>query len=282
LIRADRQLRLGATLERSRATSLWENPMKIHSLVLGALLVAAYADTAHAQSSWETRETQQRLQTLGFYAGPIDGIWGPETQAAVVRYQQSQGRTAYGGVEPARVIVGAPPAVVPPVVLPPAVAPAVVAPPTRPVVLTVPTDVRTVQTRLRQLTFYGGPIDGVWGPGTQAGMENFQRSRGLQVGQIDTATLSAMGLESAVLRSSVTVRDPLDPGVIRGVQYRLRQYGFYGGGIDGVWGPETERSLAQFQRSREIEPSGLLTPTTAAALGLDPNNLASSAVPPLR
>ena len=255
--------------------------MKMHSLVFGALLVAAYADTANAQSSWETRDTQQRLQTLGFYTGPIDGIWGPETQAAVVRYQQTQSRgTAFGGVEPARAIVVAPSVVAPAVVVPPVAVPAVVAPPTRPVVLTVPTDVRTVQTRLRQLTFYGGPIDGVWGGGTQAAMENFQRSRGLQVGQIDTATISAMGLDLAVFRTAgLTTRDPLDPGVIRAIQFRLRQQGFYNGGIDGVWGADTESSLAQFQRSREIEPSGRLTPTTAAALGLDPNNLSLSALP---
>jgi peptidoglycan hydrolase-like protein with peptidoglycan-binding domain len=269
-----------------RATSLWENPMKIHSLVFGALLIAAYADTANAQSFAETRDTQVRLQTLGFYTGPIDGIWGPETQAAVVRYQQTQNRgMAFGSVEPPRTIVVAPPVVAAPViaapvVVAPGVAAPVVAPPTRLVALTVPTDVRTVQTRLRQLSLYRGSVDGVWGPGTQAAMEDFQRSRGLQIGQIDTATLSAMGLDAIVVRAypAVVIRDPLDPGVVRGVQYRLRQQGFYTGGIDGVWGPDTERSLALFQRSREIEASGVLTPITAAALGLDPNNLSAGAV----
>jgi peptidoglycan hydrolase-like protein with peptidoglycan-binding domain len=254
--------------------------MKTLPLAFGALLVAATAGSsiAQAQSSWEVRDTQVRLQANGFYNGPIDGIWGPETSAALARYQQSRG-TAYGGVEPARPVV-----VVPPVVAPPAVAPVVVpgvAPPTRPVALVVPTGVRTVQSQLRQLNFYAGPVDGIWGPGTQAAMENFQRSRGLQVGQIDTATLAAMGLDPAAFGAATPAAgDPLAPGVIRAVQQRLAQNGYYNGPVDGVWGPGTESSLAQFQRSREIEPSGHLTPATATALGLDPNNLSLSALPP--
>jgi peptidoglycan hydrolase-like protein with peptidoglycan-binding domain len=238
--------------------------MKILPLVLGALVITAYADSAtvQAQSYYEVRDTQQRLQALGYYNGPIDGIMGPETNAALVRYQQSQNRPmAYGSV--------APPAAV------------VVAPPTRPVALAVPAGVRSVQTQLRQLNFYAGPIDGVWGPGSQAAMENFQRSRGLQVGQIDTATITAMGLDPVAfgVAPPPAAGDPLAPGVVRAVQQRLAQNGFYNGPIDGVWGPGTESSLAQFQRSREIDPSGRLTPTTAAALGMDPNNLSLSALP---
>jgi peptidoglycan hydrolase-like protein with peptidoglycan-binding domain len=243
--------------------------MKMLPVVFAGLLAAASAAPASAQTFYETRNTQVRLQSLGFYGGPIDGVWGPETAAAYARYQQSLGRpTAYGGVEPARPVVPAP------------VAP--VAPPTQPIALAAPAGVQTVQTQLRQLNFYPGPIDGIWGPGTQAAMENFQRSRGLQVGQIDTATLAAMGLNPANFGAAPAQAsgDPLQPGVIRAVQQRLAQNGYYNGPIDGVWGQGTESSLAQFQRSREIEPSGHLTPATATALGLDPNNLAASALPP--
>jgi peptidoglycan hydrolase-like protein with peptidoglycan-binding domain len=250
--------------------------MKLLPVVVAGLLVAASAAPAPAQTFWETRNTQVRLQALGFYGGPIDGVWGPDTAAAYARYQQSLGRptgygTAYGGVEPAR-----------PVTVAPVVPAAPVAPPTQPVALAAPAGVQTVQTQLRRLNFYPGPIDGIWGPGSQAAMENFQRSRGLQVGQIDTATLAAMGLDPVAFGAAPApaAGDPLAPGVVRAVQQRLAQAGYYNGAIDGVWGQGTEASLAQFQRSREIEPSGHLTPATAAALGLDPNNLAASALPP--
>jgi N-acetylmuramoyl-L-alanine amidase len=69
----------------------------------------------------------------------------------------------------------------------------------------------------------------------------------------------------------------LDRGVVRGIQQRLRQFGFYRGTSDGIWGPRTQSGLTAFQRSRGLEATGQLNPTTISALGLDPNNLAASA-----
>lgn len=251
--------------------------MKLGIVIVGALLTAACADMqatrpsqsgtlagTPAQPSAEIRDAQQRLQALDLYQGPLDGIAGPDTRAALERYQQNRGLTVTGRVDP------------------PTLA-ALRAPPPAPVTLSSATDVRTVQNRLRQLRHFDGPADGVWGPGTQAAMENFQRSRGLRIGQVDTATLSAMGLNPASFpvrdAAAVPIREPLQPGVIRGIQQRLRQQGYYTGRVDGIWGPSTERAMAQFQRSRGLEPSGHLTPTTASALGLDPNNLSLTAVP---
>jgi N-acetylmuramoyl-L-alanine amidase len=55
--------------------------------------------------------------------------------------------------------------------------------------------VRALQARLRNLGFYNGAVDGVWGEGTQTAIENFQRARGLQPdGLLGPATVTAMGL----------------------------------------------------------------------------------------
>ncbi len=40
-------------------------------------------------SQFDTRSLQRRLQTQGFYRGAIDGIWGPQTQAAVEAAQRA-------------------------------------------------------------------------------------------------------------------------------------------------------------------------------------------------
>lgn len=39
----------------------------------------------------ELKELQMLLNTLGFNAGPTDGISGPQTQAAIGRYEAARG-----------------------------------------------------------------------------------------------------------------------------------------------------------------------------------------------
>ncbi len=44
----------------------------------------------------EVRQIQNKLKSLGFFTGTVDGIYGAKTQSAVKRYQQSVGITADG------------------------------------------------------------------------------------------------------------------------------------------------------------------------------------------
>jgi len=45
----------------------------------------------HLDPVGKIRGAQQRLKNLGFYGGEIDGIMGPQTQAAIAHFQRSQG-----------------------------------------------------------------------------------------------------------------------------------------------------------------------------------------------
>jgi N-acetylmuramoyl-L-alanine amidase len=240
------------------------------------------------QASVEVRDAQQRLRTLGFYEGAIDGLWGPETQSAVERFQRQQGLEATARLDnaTARALRADSAQSRAPAAGVQSRAPAAQA--ATPVTIADPTDVRTLQNRLRQLGHFDRPADGVWGQSTQMALENFQKSRGLPVGQMTTATVAALGLDPAAFptrqagapggatTASVT-GDALEPRVVRNVQRRLRQLGFYGGGIDAVWGPNTQTALERFQQSRGLESNGQLNPATASALGFDPNNLGASA-----
>ena len=46
-----------------------------------------------------TRTVQEALVEKGFDPGPVDGIWGPKTKAAVMKFQESAGLTANGQID---------------------------------------------------------------------------------------------------------------------------------------------------------------------------------------
>jgi peptidoglycan hydrolase-like protein with peptidoglycan-binding domain len=146
-----------------------------------------------------------------------------------------------------------------------------------------PEALNRVQDRLRQVGAYSGRVDGIWGPDSQAALERYQQRNGLQVtGQLNPATATLLGLNPAELvgvpvPAAAASSETLSEAVVRNVQGRLRSLGFYRGGVDGIWGPTTQAAIEQFQQGRGLQPNGQMTPATAAAMGLDPNNLAAPA-----
>lgn len=136
-----------------------------------------------------------------------------------------------------------------------------------------------LQERLRQAGDYTGRADGVWSPESQAALERFQQRNGLQVtGQVNQVTAMILGLNPAELLAAGTqaanpAPRPLSPLAVQTIQSQLRMFGFYYGGIDGIWGPGTQAAIERFQLSRRLQPTGQLNPETAQALGIDPNNL---------
>jgi peptidoglycan hydrolase-like protein with peptidoglycan-binding domain len=173
----------------------------MRSLLLagGALLALAGAPMARAQTAPplsyvqpltpdSVSSVQERLRAAGAYTGNVDGVWGPDSAAALQRYQQSRQLQVTGqmneataamlGLDPGRLVAGAAPAAPPP-------------PPDQ----LRPASVRALQARLGTLGFYRGAVDGVWGQSTQNAIETFQRGRGLQPnGQLNPATVTALGL----------------------------------------------------------------------------------------
>jgi peptidoglycan hydrolase-like protein with peptidoglycan-binding domain len=150
-----------------------------------------------------------------------------------------------------------------------------------------PAGTMAVQQRLKQNNAYPGRADGIWGRDSAAALEQFQRSHGLQAtGQLNQATVATLGLNPGELLAvapagvpaapaTVAAVEPLAPEVVRSIQGRLRQLGFYTGQVDGIWGPAMQSSIERFQQGRGLQATGQLTPATATALGLDPNNLAA-------
>jgi peptidoglycan hydrolase-like protein with peptidoglycan-binding domain len=111
-------------------------------------------------------------------------------------------------------------------------------------------------------------------------------------GQLNPATVVTLGLDPAELLTldqaqtgastpQPLVGEPLNPDVVRRIQVKLRQLGFYPGAVDGVWGANTQAATERLQQSRGLQATGQLNPATVAAMGLDPNNLmAETRMPP--
>jgi peptidoglycan hydrolase-like protein with peptidoglycan-binding domain len=114
------------------------------------------------------RVLQRRLRGLGHSPGPIDGLYGPLTEAAVRSFQRSQG-LAVDGIAGPRTWK----AVRSPTHLLSRGAGYGTNGGSKPV--------RVLQRRLRGLGHSPGPIDGRYGPLTEAAVRSFQQARGLVV-----------------------------------------------------------------------------------------------------
>jgi peptidoglycan hydrolase-like protein with peptidoglycan-binding domain len=141
---------------------------------------------------------------------------------------------------------------------------------------------REVQRHLKELGVYTGAVDGIWGRDSQEALERFQRTRELQVtGHLNQATLATMGIKPADLLSlgdqpgAMAGRDvrggALNADAVRSIQSRLKQFGFYAGEADGIWGDSTQAALERFQRDRGLQVSGSVNPNTLTTMGLDSN-----------
>lgn len=129
--------------------------------------------------------------------------------------------------------------------------------------------VRTVQRALRS-TGITVTADGIFGPRTRQAVVSFQQARGLtSSGQVDVATVSALGLTDAN-RSNLIVlparRGSQGPAV-RAVQRALVTRGVPVV-IDGIFGNQTRAGVHQFQRANGMSASGEVDLRTAAALGI--------------
>ena len=70
-------------------------------LVTGSMLLALTATYASAQVAPDIERAQQALKQAGHDPGPIDGVMGARTRAALEAYQKQQGLEASGRLDPA-------------------------------------------------------------------------------------------------------------------------------------------------------------------------------------
>ncbi len=63
---------------------------------------------------------------------------------------------------------------------------------------------------------------------------------------------------------------------VKNIQYRLREWGYFSGSIDGIYGQKTKNAVIKFQKKNGLTPDGIAGNATLAALGLPTSGGGSS------
>jgi peptidoglycan hydrolase-like protein with peptidoglycan-binding domain len=224
-------------------------------------------------SKVEIRLIQTRMRETGFDSGPIDGVMGSKTKAALHRFQSAcasvrdlletsvvENKQSTGAAESpklAAAILGL-------------------------------DDIRVVQTRVKAAGFNPGPIDGVMGAKTKSALIAIQSGcalvktfppdseRPLQTPRrqttpaLTTRTRPQGVASTAPAPADLTKHKATDNAVseneIQVVQARLKEAGFDPGPIDGIIGPKTKTAIERYRLSRGLRSPATLTSGVAGLL----------------
>ncbi len=120
----------------------------------------------------------------------------------------------------------------------------------------------------------GVEADGIFGPGTEKAVRDFQSSKGLSVdGIAGPDTFMSIGLDELVL-----LRVGTRGAAVKELQTAL------GIDADGRFGPATKKAVEDFQRSQGLDPDGLAGPETLSRIDafstFDEATVAKAAVQP--
>ena len=141
----------------------------------GCLTDQQHAQAVTAVTNY-TAALQTQLHKAGYDTGPIDGVYGPQTVAAVKQLQTDSGLPTTGVVDRATALALDTKAA--------AASQQSTAPST--------SQTAAIQTILRLTGYWSGPIDGIWTQELTDALKQFQTALGVEpTGAVDAATLAA-------------------------------------------------------------------------------------------
>ncbi len=132
--------------------------------------------------------------------------------------------------------------------------------------------VRDIQDRLAALSFDpGADARAVFGEGTCNAVSEFQRAKGLDAdGIVGPITWRALYEAGYRLGDRILfMRRPMMRGEdVAELQSRLNSLGFDTGKVDGIFGPDTERAVVDFQHNRHLAEDGKMGPEVVTEIHL--------------
>lgn len=203
------------------------------------------------------RALQNQLKKLGYLKGSVDGSFGEATRSAVVAFQQNNGLTADGKAgtatlnklysENARSADASPSG---------DNGSSSIAS-TGYVTLEDGSNgdaVRKLQSKLKELGYYSGNVDGSYGEGTVVAVENFQKKHDLRVdGKAGPATQRVLYGSSATINYN-TLELGSNGTPVSNLQYTLYELGYYDDSVDGYYGKTTADAVRAFQIQNKLTP----------------------------
>ena len=86
---------------------------------------------------------------------------------------------------------------------------------------------------------------------------------GVAGGYAHTADTQLVAVQTAILRQGDR------GGEVKEVQRRLKNWGYYSGSVDGIFGSATQKAVVAFQRKNNLTPDGIVGKSTYKALGMN-------------
>ena len=220
-------------------------------IVVSLLLILLLADSLAVAADQTTREVQSQLEALGFYYGEVDGERGPETEAALRRYQIRNGLSVTGAIDEETLFSlrkGGLPSIKP-------------------------------KTESKAPATEGDVVqrdrDFLEQQETESARRDSRASRGAVVVDPPGGGYGAEPVDWGAAYADIFLDSPLERASLRTkrifvarAQVVLRRYQFYGGAIDGIPGERTAQAILDFQRDEALRMTGRLDALTLRELGL--------------
>ncbi len=254
----------------------------------GGLFSGNYATLKYGSRGDRVSVLQKALNDLGFNAGSVDGNFGLGTQKAVTSFQKSAGLTQ-DGLAGRNTLTALERAVSGGTVVTPAPDTSTPTPSPTPNAngWVIPSrtlrkgytgdDVKSVQSRLQELGYYTGSLDGNYGSGTMAAVKAFQGRNGLkQDGIAGSGTFGRLFSTSAVAADSSSTDDPdtTDYPTLRagdsGEEVTKMQQALvnlkYTLSVTGTYDAATKDAVIGFQQRNQLSVDGVAGPNTLQKL----------------
>jgi peptidoglycan hydrolase-like protein with peptidoglycan-binding domain len=120
--------------------------------------------------------------------------------------------------------------------------------------------VKQLQQALRDLGYHPGAADGEFGSKTEAAVKSFQADHDIAVDGI-VGDITWLNIDEADT-SNPTIKKGSTGNPVRRAQKRLTLGGYDTGGVDGIFGANTESAVKKFQKDFDLAQDGIVGPKT--------------------